>query len=539
LAKKRVLILGGGVSALATGIHLLRDGGAERFDVTLVCMEGRLGGKASSWRHPDGRLMEIGFHAVFGHYHELRAMLARAGHPTTDPRFFTSNHGQHLMYEASARAVNRIQIPKSPLDFNALIHHGFFAYQGMSMREKARMARWVASVLPSLLSGNLPVELDEDNFTAWAISTGLERSLTRKGWFRYALDLCFNFPSEGSAYVGAMGVSRLLGYPNAEVWYLNGGLSEVVIAPIASLFRSLGGRVQFATKATRVELSLDSRRLAVIATRPMADTAPIAGVDDHVRVIPFAGGDPLAETPYPSTGEPPVPAGAPAERVLRDGEDFDEVVWTLPIDSTRALLRTTGDFERAVMEHPQLSRIWKLRTVATLSMRMWLKQKVMPADFTTVVMGTPQPAATIIDYANRVDEFRHGPYGSVIEFEGQEGLDAELTDDELKARLLTHFADLPFVNRARFEVADVLAQRGDAKLELRRNTANHQRYILLEPGHWKYRPVQDQCPYSNLLFAGDWVNVTQPPASMEAAVRSGRVAANLLRERVRLSAVGE
>ena len=43
--KKRVLILGGGLSALSTGVHLLRDGGGERFDVTVVCMEPRLGGK--------------------------------------------------------------------------------------------------------------------------------------------------------------------------------------------------------------------------------------------------------------------------------------------------------------------------------------------------------------------------------------------------------------------------------------------------------------------------------------------------------------
>ena len=49
--------------------------------------------------------------------------------------------------------------------------------------------------------------------------------------------------------------------------------------------------------------------------------------------------------------------------------------------------------------------------------------------------------------------------------------------------------------------------------------------------HWKYRPEQARSPYSNVVFAGDWVNGMQPTASIEAATRTGRVAANLLRER--------
>ena len=537
MAKTKVLILGGGLCALSTGIHLLREGGGAKFDVTVVTMEHRLGGKASSWRLPDGRLMEIGFHAIFGYYQEIRAMLARAGHSTTDPRYFTPNHGVHLMYEASARAVNRLQIPTGPTDFAGLLHNGLLGYQGMTLREKAQVGQWAAALLPQMLLRPLSPSLDEDSFTAWAIATGLPRELTHKSWFRYVLDLCFNFPNEGSAYVGATGFSKLLGSGNAEVHYLNGGLSEIIVAPIATLFRSLGGKVEFCTRATRVTLDPVSKQVREVVTQLMATAVPLPGVDDRVAVTPFAGGDPLADAPYPAKGEPAVPAGAPAEVVRALGSEFDEVVWTLPIDSTRALLRTTPAFEEAVLAHPQLARIWSLRTVASLSMRMWLPQKVMPADYDTVVMATPQPAATIIDYANRVDEFRHGPYGSIIEFEGQEGLDGELTDEELKRKLVTQFADLPFVDRARFSVDDVLNQANGCRNELRRNTAHHLRYILLEPGHWKFRPEQSKSPYLNLLFAGDWVEGTQPTPSMEAATRTGRVAANLLRGRAGLTAV--
>jgi uncharacterized protein with NAD-binding domain and iron-sulfur cluster len=58
----------------------------------------------------------------------------------------------------------------------------------------------------------------------------------------------------------------------------------------------------------------------------------------------------------------------------------------------------------------------------------------------------------------------------------------------------------------------------------------------MEPGHWKFRPVQEARPYENLTFAGDWMVGSQPTASMEAAVRTGRVAANLLRAQAGLPA---
>jgi hypothetical protein len=264
----------------------------------------------------------------------------------------------------------------------------------------------------------------------------------------------------------------------------------------------------------------------------MATPQPIANVDDHVGWQAIDGSYSLDDAPYPK-GDP-APAQGTAERVLAHGVDFDEVVCTLPVDSTRALLRTTPDFERAVLEVPVLRRMWGLRSVASLSLRVWFPQKVMPADYATVVMGTPQPAATLIDYTNRVGELRASNWGSVVEFEGQEGLHTDLTDAELLRELLDTFVSLPFVDRQRVDIDAVVSQTNGHHYDFRRNTAHHLRYLLMEPGHWKYRPDQEERPYENLTFAGDWARGSQPTASMEAAVRTGRVAANLLREKVGL-----
>jgi hypothetical protein len=153
-------------------------------------------------------------------------------------------------------------------------------------------------------------------------------------------------------------------------------------------------------------------------------------------------------------------------------------------------------------------------------------------------MGTPQPAATIIDYTNRVDELRAGPWGSVIELEGQEGLHAELTDDEIVRECIACFVDLPFVDRARVDVPALLARSGEHRWEFHRNTAPHMRYLLMEPGHWRRRADAGISSYRNLSFAGDWTTGTQPTASMEAAVRSGRASADALRERAGLAPAG-
>ncbi|HMR77220.1 MAG TPA: FAD-dependent oxidoreductase [Polyangiaceae bacterium] len=526
MAKKKVLILGGGLSALSAGIHLLQEGGDQKFEVKILCMEHRLGGKAASWRLPDGRFMEVGFHAVFGYYRAIQQLLARAGRPVDNPQYFTPNDGVHLMYEGGARAVNRLDIPSGPLDVPALFDSGFVGYQGMSFTEKLAAAKWMATIGARLLLTQVDPKVDEHSFTAYCVDSGLDIELTKKSWFRYVLDLAFNYPAPGSAYVGMYGFQRLMGPDNSTVHYLNGGLSDIIIRPITQLYTQLGGSIEFCTKVTRIRLDPTNKQVTELGTRAMATVTPIPGEPDHVSPTPIGGSYALTEYPV---GDPAPGAGA-AEQLRSLGPDFDHVLSTLPLDSLWTLLRTTPDFEKAVLDVPNLRRISKLRSVASLSLRVWFPQPVMPSDYTTVVMGAPQPAATLIDYKNRVSEITQSAWGSVVEFEGQEGLHGRLSDLEIVSELLTKFEDLPFVDSTKVNVSHVLNQTNGHKWEFRRNTAQHMRYLLMEPGHFKYRPVQTDRFYANLTLAGDWMNGSQPTASMEAATRTGRVAANLLRD---------
>lgn len=527
--KTKVLILGGGMAGLATALGLLDDGGAARFDVTVLCMEHRLGGKAASWRLPGDRLMETGFHSLFGYYTEVPRLLERAGRSVKDPRWFTSNRGVHRMYDQGARALNLLRVPKHLFDLGAVLGSDAPVYKGMTVSQRVRAGLWFARFGLTLLTTTPTPELDAYGFTAWCVAHGLDLDLTATGWFKYIFDLTYNYPHEGSAYVGAKGFRDLLGYANSDVLYFNGGMSEVLIAPLAAMLVKLGGRVRFCTKVTGLTLDPKNRRVASVRVAQMCDYEVIPGVDDRVAPTIVRGANhPLDDEKYP-VGDPAVMADGRASE-LRSGEDYDVVVSALPLDSLRALLLTTPD-RRDVYDHPTLSALWKLRSVASISLRMWLPERVVPRDIDTVVLGTPQPTATVIDYANRIDALREG--GSVVELLGQEGLDGDLDDAELARRIVRNFADLPFVDRGRFDPDRVLAQADGCTFKFRRNTAHHLRYALLEPGHWAHLPGNTLDGYDDLAIAGDWIRSSQPTISTEAAARSGADAAAVVRSRTR------
>src|SRR5208282_1066935 len=75
--RPRILIIGAGPAGLSAGVHLLEAAG-DRIDVEIIAMGHHLGGKAASWRDPEGYSIDHGFHAVFGFYEEMKSLARRA-----------------------------------------------------------------------------------------------------------------------------------------------------------------------------------------------------------------------------------------------------------------------------------------------------------------------------------------------------------------------------------------------------------------------------------------------------------------------------
>jgi uncharacterized protein with NAD-binding domain and iron-sulfur cluster len=81
MAKKRIAILGGGMSSLVTAFELTaRPGWQEELDITVYQTGWRLGGKGASGRNPDvhDRIEEHGLHIMFGFYDNVFRVMKQA-----------------------------------------------------------------------------------------------------------------------------------------------------------------------------------------------------------------------------------------------------------------------------------------------------------------------------------------------------------------------------------------------------------------------------------------------------------------------------
>ena len=70
-------------------------------------------------------------------------------------------------------------------------------------------------------------------------------------------------------------------------------------------------------------------------------------------------------------------------------------------------------------------------------------------------------------------------------------------------------------------------QAGIIHESFNRNTSNHERYLLTDPGTLKFRP-RSKTPFRNLFLAGDWIRNEVDVPTMEGAVCSGYTAVDEL-----------
>lgn len=93
--KKRIVIIGGGPAGLTAAHELLRDGGNERFDVTLLEESGEFGGISRTVRH-NGNRMDIGGHRFFSKDERVmnwwRDILPLQGAPSYDDKKLGRSH---------------------------------------------------------------------------------------------------------------------------------------------------------------------------------------------------------------------------------------------------------------------------------------------------------------------------------------------------------------------------------------------------------------------------------------------------------------
>ncbi len=440
--KTRVLILGGGMSALATA-HALTDTEERRarYDVHVLAQGHLLGGKGASTRDPDPgfgmRNQEHGIHVFFGFYHNalalMRGVYDEAARPAgVFPRTFDDAfHPEWEIAFDNGANTYELTFPKTPSGWGAgltgvideaktLAQFAVSAVSGPLVslmkgfipRLGNPMAHEVVAFVLTLAAGvttDIVIkrktweELDEQDFRAWMLShrIPLMPPLASTAIMQVPYDGVFAYvgtdqtnPRLGAG-IAARGLLKLaFQYEVAPYFAMAAGMGECVFAPLYEVLKNRG--VHFELFAKVKELRVEAGRAALVrygrqatvkagplAYNPVSKTRNIPTwrpEPDPAQLAnnPLGGADPYSDATTAQVGE---------DVTLSVDEDFDWVVCALPAPVTASVLRGHEKF-------PDLARIANIPTVATLHLQTWLEKDSeslgWPHD-ASVLGGFPQP----------------------------------------------------------------------------------------------------------------------------------------------------
>jgi uncharacterized protein with NAD-binding domain and iron-sulfur cluster len=413
-------------------------------------------------------------------------------------------------------------------------------------------------------------QVNGEEFMAWMARHGARpETLAQSPILRAFYQLCFAYRDGDRAQpclaagkaLQAM-LRMCLGYRGAIMWKMQAGMGDAIFAPLYEALRARGVRFEFFSEITDIGVSPDGQLVDHIAVRRQAQTV---GGGEYHPLAPDAGG--LMSWPAApfydqlvggaaALGDVAFEAGQSGpdatERVLKAGEDFDDVVLGISIGSlapiTQSLAAADPRFA-AMLEHTE--------TVATQALQVWMTKS--PEELSPTEDPNPpgmvsgayvKPLDTLCDMTHLLeregwpqrDGVRSIGYfcGTMEEPENDTQHDA---DERAYAAGVAHLRDKALVlwpgaehtSRAgAFDwelLFDPAGASGEDRLRSqywRANIFGSERYVLTPPGSIEFRLRPSEAVPANLALAGDWTRNGICGGSVEAAVTSGRLAAQHL-----------
>lgn len=431
-----------------------------------------LGGKATSWRNEKGFNVDHGFHAIFSGYKRMKHLLKIAG--IKKKKDLVSNLGINYFYEGDPARI--LQLNPTTIA----------CYKSYPVDEYLKIASFgIFSGGDMFLNTKKELEKNDDIcYSAWALEHGLDKSLINRRWFRFSQDALFNWPHEVSTYITIKG-TELTMLPVYH--YVNGNYGENIIQPIVKYFERSGGKIILQKKLTGL----------------IHNEKTITGIK---LAIP----DPAPHQCGKKRWEGAVPVLPQTEETILIGEN-DNVILAIPVDCFREL-------------NPEDTIFWSgfdktknLTTITTMSWQLWTSEPVMPPNCRHI-NGLDEPMGTVVDYKRIVDEYKYNSeIGSALEWVGQETGFEKFSEEELKGIIISSFLKIPGAKNP--------LEAGVIHDVFNRNSGNHDKYLLTDPGTLKFRP-KTTTHFSNLFLAGDWIRNEVDVPCMEGAICSGYNAAN-------------
>jgi uncharacterized protein with NAD-binding domain and iron-sulfur cluster len=360
-------------------------------------------------------------------------------------------------------------------------------------------------------------------------------------------------------------LSMLLNYWGHLYYRMNGGMGDVVFAPLYLWLRRHGVRFRFFHRVRRLRLDGAVRadgapRIGEIVVerqlhldRPYDPLIPVKGrpcwpARPLVEQLSAAEQRRLESSEYDleESGEP----FGPLESLVR-GRDFDQVVLGIPVGVLQAEPALAG--ELAAAHAPFAAMVAGLRTIGTRALQIWIDARPSALGWRAgqAMLGSFQrPFAAWGDMAQVLrreawdsDSDSDGSprdggahVGGVEYFcdttgDHEEDDAAAVKRDAIEwlegsmSRLMPGFS---------WEHLAAPAGRGRERFDAqywRANLSPSDRYVLSVPGSSRVRLAPDGSGFENLFLAGDWVRTDLNAGCVEAAAMAGLGAGRALHAR--------
>ncbi len=413
--------------------------------------------------------------------------------------------------------------------------------------------------------------LDDYDTREWLALCGASERTLNSTFVRGLYDLAFAYEDGDyerpriAAGQGLRGGFRMfMAYRGALFWKMQGGMGDVVFAPLYEALKARGVRFEFFHR-------LENVGLADEATLAEGDSMHVASLDFSVQARTCTGGEyqPLVDVkglpcwPAEPLWEQLDNAEALRQRRFEDisdrsdqqlhlevGRDFDLVVLGVSVGSIPYVAP-----EILARDQRWRDMVTHLKTVQTQCFQVWMNEDLE-------ALGWPHPSANVSGFVEPFDswadmshlidteDWQDRPPASIVYFCNvmptgplPAADDAHLKDRETEKV----FANaVQFLNRDvghmwpdavdgngsfRWELLHAPEGSGDGEARMRSqfwiaNTNPSDRYVLCLPGTPRYRISPLDRTYDNLTITGDWTNCGFNFGCVEAAVMSGRLAAH-------------
>jgi len=240
----KALIMGGGMSGLATAVNLLEQG----FEVEIIEADEIFGGRANSWLDEDGDMIDNALHVFFPYYVNLMAFFKKMGIENNlvwkQPEFYYAQDNGN-------QPVLAFKNLPAPLHAAGAAFGLVSKYQGIPKWKMFVALVQFASVL--MKSKSEMDKLDDYSWGEWCIRHA------PKGAFKFydpaAHGLTFTEPYALSAKVMGNWAAKVgAGYKYARLAFANGGLGEIWVGSCLDYIKKKGGKFETKKAVTAINV---------------------------------------------------------------------------------------------------------------------------------------------------------------------------------------------------------------------------------------------------------------------------------------------